>query len=82
MTNQEQNFGTLMRQLQTIVDWYDQQQELDIEEGLAKARQAADLIRRCSRRLGQLENEFVKIKAELDAAASTVHHPEAPGEAR
>lgn len=81
MTNPEQNFGKLMRQLQTIVDWYDQQQELDIEEGLAKAHQAAELIRRCSRRLAQLENEFVKIKAELDAAASTVANPEAPDEA-
>lgn len=68
MTTTEQNFSKLFRQLQQIVAWYDQQRELDVEEGLSKARQAAELIKLCSKRLSQLENEFVKIKAELDGA--------------
>lgn len=68
MGNPEPSFGKLMQQLQAIVDWYDQQQELDLEEGLARAKQAAELIKVCARRLSQLENEFVKIKADLDTA--------------
>lgn len=70
MTQPEQNFGKLMQQLQEIVNWYDQQQDLDVEEGLTKAKQATELIKLCSKRLNQLENEFVKIKNELDQATA------------
>ncbi len=80
MTTPEPNFGQLFKQLQQIVDWYDQQQELDIEAGLAKAKQAAELIKLCSRRLAQLENEFTKIKADLDTAAGPVEREIEPDE--
>ncbi|MDO8560207.1 MAG: exodeoxyribonuclease VII small subunit [bacterium] len=74
MAPPEQNFGKLMQQLQEIVDWYERQEELDLEEGLTKAKQAAELIRLCSQRLGQLENEFVKIKADLETASGPAHN--------
>jgi len=75
MTTPEQNFGKLMQQLQEIVDWYEQQEELDLEEGLKKAKLAAELIRQCAQRLSQLENEFVKIKADLEAASGPAPDP-------
>lgn len=68
MTTSDQNFSQNFRQLQQIAAWFDQQRELDVEEGMAKAKLAAELIQRCSRRLNQLENEFIHIKQELDAA--------------
>ena len=74
MTTQEQNFGKLMQQLQSIVAWYDQQQDLDIEESLDKAKDAAKLIKLCSQRLVQLENEFIKIKIDLETAAMDSNH--------
>lgn len=70
MTPTDANFGKLIKQLESIVAWFDQQHELDIEEGLTKAAEAAELIKHCAKRLNQMENEFVKIKNELDQATA------------
>ena len=72
MPNPETNFGKLMKQLQAIVAWFDHQNEVDVEEGMQKFRQATELIQQCSKRLAQLENEFTKIKAELDSAVPPI----------
>jgi exonuclease VII small subunit len=68
MTATDQNFSQNFRQLQQLVAWFEQQRDIDVEEGMLKAKLAAELIQRCSHRLSQLENEFTAIKQELDAA--------------
>ncbi len=68
MTTSDQSFSKNFRQLQQIVAWFDEQREIDVEEGMIKAKLAAELIQLCSHRLHQLENEFTAIKQELDTA--------------
>lgn len=68
MTASDQSFSKNFRQLQQIVAWFEEQREIDVEEGMVKAKIAAELIQLCSRRLNQLENEFTVIKRDLDAA--------------
>ncbi|MFA5080768.1 MAG: exodeoxyribonuclease VII small subunit [Candidatus Paceibacterota bacterium] len=48
-----------------IVEWFESQEELDIEEGLKKAKEAAELIKETKKMLKEAENEFEEIKKTL-----------------
>jgi exonuclease VII small subunit len=54
-----------LKQLAQISSWFDDQKELDIEEGLKKVREAADLIKTSRKQLDSLENEFREIEKEF-----------------
>lgn len=60
------NFKKAMDELEEINHWF-QEEEIDLEEGLAKLRQGKDLIVACRQRLSQVENEFIAIKEEFSA---------------
>lgn len=60
------NLSSSLKQLSEIADWFDNQEEVDIEEGLKKVKQAAALIRASKERLKAIENEFEEIKKEVD----------------
>jgi len=55
-----------LKQLSKITAWFDNQEEIDIEEGLKKVKQAAVLIKISKKRLKSIENEFEEIKKDID----------------
>lgn len=55
----------LLKELEGIIKWFDEQEEVDVEAGLDKVRQGAILIKAGKERLKELENEFEKVKKEL-----------------
>ncbi len=55
-----------LKELAEITDWFDNQEEIDIEEGLKKVKKAAELIKISRRRLRSIENEFEEIKKDID----------------
>lgn len=55
-----------LKQLAGIASWFDQQQEVDVEEGLKKVKEAAGLFKSGKDRLKQIENEFEEVKKEID----------------
>lgn len=55
----------LLKKLEQIVNWFDEQEEADIEMGLEKVREGAALIKEGRKQLKNLENEFEKVKTEL-----------------
>ena len=61
----EVNLTESLNELQTIVDWFDEQQEVDVEEGLNKVREAAGLIKSSKVRLTEIENEFQLIEKDI-----------------
>jgi len=61
------NLNSSLKRLAEITEWFDNQEEIDIEEGLNKVKEAADLIRTSRERLKAVENEFEEIKKEMDA---------------
>ena len=61
-----QNLSEQLSKLQTIADWFDDQTEVDVEEGLKKVKEAAELIKASQNRLKEIENEFTEIKKDLD----------------
>ena len=61
------NFDSNLKKLSKISDWFTDQEEIDIEEGLRKIKEAVVLIKTSKERLREIENEFEEIKKEIDS---------------
>ena len=59
------NLKDSLKKLKDIVDWFDKQEEVDVEMGLEKVKEGAALIKESKKRLKELENEFEKVNEEL-----------------
>lgn len=59
------NLNGNLKRLAEITEWFDQQKEIDVEEGLNKVKEAAELIKASKERLKAVENEFEEIKKEM-----------------
>ncbi len=73
MTEEKPNIKNLssnLKRLSEITDWFEGQEEIDIEEGLKKVKEAAALIKASRERLKTIENEFEEIKKEVDIEES------------
>lgn len=57
-----------LKSLEEIVEWFDKQEEVDVEAGLDKVKEGVVLIKVAKERLKELENEFEKVKKGLDDA--------------
>jgi exodeoxyribonuclease VII small subunit len=56
-----------LSKLEKIVAWLDEQDQVDVQEGLAKVREGAALVKELKSRLKEVENEFEEVKKELGA---------------
>ena len=64
MTKKENLQGAL-KELEKIVDDLGKK-DVDVEEGLQKFKEGVDLIKFCREQLKKSENEFKKLKQDLD----------------
>ena len=60
------NLNSNFKRLAEITDWFEDQEEIDVEEGLEKVKEAAALIKVSKERLRVVENEFEEIKKEIE----------------
>jgi len=59
------NLTETMKKLRAIAAWFDGQEEIDVEKGLEKVKEGAELIKASRERLKELENEFEEVKKKL-----------------
>ncbi|MDD5750382.1 MAG: exodeoxyribonuclease VII small subunit [Candidatus Pacebacteria bacterium] len=59
------NLKEALKKLEEISKWFEAQKEIDIEEGINKVKEAADLIKASKDRLKAVENQFEEIKKEI-----------------
>lgn len=59
------NLSESLKKLEEVVSWFENQEEVDVEEGLKKVKEGAALIKASRERLMQVENEFEEVKKEL-----------------
>lgn len=52
--------------LEKIAEWFEQEREVDVEEGLKKVKEGAVLVKELKERLKEAENEFTEIRKELE----------------
>jgi exonuclease VII small subunit len=55
-----------LSKLSKITAWFEDQEEIDVEEGLKKVKEAVVLIKESKKKLKEIENEFEEIKKEAD----------------
>ncbi len=55
-----------LKNIQDIISWFENQEEVDVEKGLEKIKEGAKLIQESRTRLREIENEFEVVKSELE----------------
>lgn len=65
MADKKFNLKESIRKLNEIVDWFENQEEVDVEVGLEKVKEGAKLVKDCKTRLTEVQNEFEKIRKEV-----------------
>jgi len=66
MMEDTKNLNQNLKRLSEITEWFDHQEEIDVEEGLKKVKEAVTLIKASKSRLKEVENEFEEIKKEIE----------------
>ena len=56
--------------LESIVEWFDKQEDIDLEEGLEKVKVGAEIVKDLKSKLKGIENKFKEIKDDLDEEES------------
>ena len=64
--DKKQNLKEHLKQIEKITTWFEDRDEIDIEEALEKVKQAAKLIKASKDKLAQVENEFKEIKKKVE----------------
>lgn len=54
-----------LKKLEGIIEWFDDQEEIDVEAGLERVKTGVGLIKASRKRLKELENEFEEVKKGL-----------------
>lgn len=62
----EKNLNQSLKKLSSITEWFENQEEVDVEEGLEKVKEAAEIIKSAKKQFKEIENEFEEIKKEIE----------------
>lgn len=65
MKPKSDNLSQNLADLRAISEWFESSQEIDVEEGLKKVKEAATLLRKSKDRLKEIENEFEEVKKSI-----------------
>jgi len=63
--NKKIKISESLGKLEEIVDWFERQEDVDVEEGLKKVKEGAAIIKILKIRLKEVETEFSEIRREL-----------------
>ncbi len=61
----QQTIQDLMGKLEKTIAWFQSREEVDVEEGLKRVKEGAELIKNLQIKLKKVENEFEEIKKDL-----------------
>ncbi len=59
------NIKESLEKLEKISSWFEEQKDIDVEQGLEKVKTAAVLIKDLKARLQEVENEFEEVRQDL-----------------
>jgi exonuclease VII small subunit len=62
----KENLSDALKKIQSIISWFEDQEEVDVEKGLEKVKEGAILIKATRTRLKEIENEFEVVKKDLE----------------
>ena len=62
MPDNKEKISESLHKLEDIVAWFEDQKEIDVEEGLKRVKDGAALVKDLKAKLKKVENEFEEIK--------------------
>lgn len=62
----ELSLGESLKRLESITEWFENQEEIDVEKALEKVKEGVRLLKTSKERLKEVENEFHLVKKELE----------------
>ncbi len=62
---EKKEIGAELGKLEKIVQWFEAQDQIDVEEGLKRVKEGAELIKDLKQKIRKVENEFEEIKKDL-----------------
>lgn len=62
----EKNLKSNLEKLSLIVDWFEKQEEIDVEEGLKKVKESVEILKETKKQFSDVENQFEEIKKEIE----------------
>ncbi len=65
MKKDDKNLSESLKELDGIVDWFEERDEVDVEGGLEKVKVGVKLVSEIKKQLKDVENEFEEVKNEL-----------------
>jgi exodeoxyribonuclease VII small subunit len=65
MHMKNESLSESIKKLEGIVEWFESQEEVDVEKGLEKFKEGALLVKSSRERLKEIENEFKEVEKEL-----------------
>lgn len=69
MKNESSSLSESLKKLEAITEWFEEQEEIDVEKALEKVKEGVSLIKASKARLKEVENEFETVKKELEKEA-------------
>ncbi len=66
MSEKQVSLSDSIRKLEGIVEWFEGQEEVDVEKGLEKFKEGAALVKASRERLKEIENEFREVEKTLE----------------
>jgi len=66
MSQSQLNLSQSLKKLESIAEWFEKQNDIDIEVALEKIKESAILIKESRNRLKRIENTFEEIQKDLE----------------
>lgn len=66
MIEKKENIQAQLKKLESIATWFEKEKEFDVEEGLVKIKEGAELVKKLKTRLKEVENEFRELEAGIN----------------
>jgi len=60
------DFSKAIKELEEINNWFQNTDEIDLDQGFKKLEKGKDLILSCKDTIKEMENKFIDVKKELD----------------
>ncbi|PJA45455.1 exodeoxyribonuclease VII small subunit [Candidatus Uhrbacteria bacterium CG_4_9_14_3_um_filter_50_9] len=61
------NFGKAFEELEEITEWFDSEENLDLDKGLKQFERGLELAGELKKKLAEVENKVQEIKEKFDA---------------
>ncbi|MCF7795730.1 exodeoxyribonuclease VII small subunit [Patescibacteria group bacterium] len=66
MSENKVDLSKNLKKLEEISSWFENQKELNVEEGLKKVKEALGLVKESKKELQNVKNEFEEIEKEFE----------------